>query len=354
MSNFLLCEIVSDISQNFFINVKSLIIESSDLTGDLMSLSINGSAPESLQSTLENAQAEMTSALSDSFDTPKAMRVLYKLISDVNIHINEHRSDLDIRGVETTARWVTKMVGIFGLDANAKAPYDGLGWAASVSNSNLSPQEIVQPYGQVHQKVKAEVERLGLHSDALDQLLATDVDSQFSSLVSAGTTDPEALALPYLRAVSRTRDEIRKLAATSPSKKEILVLSDQIRDTDLTDLGVYLDDRSEGQAALIKFVPKEELLAAKAEKARKEEEKLKVKEAARIAREKQEAEKAEKAKVSHLDMFKEDRFSAWDADGLPTKTKDGEDVPKSALKKMKKDWDRQKKVHEEWKAKSGA
>ena len=36
-----------------------------------------------------------------------------------------------------------------------------------------------------------------------------------------------------------------------------------------------------------------------------------------------------------MDMFKDDRFSAWDADGLPTKTKDGEDVPKSALKKMK-------------------
>jgi cysteinyl-tRNA synthetase len=29
-------------------------------------------------------------------------------------------------------------------------------------------------------------------------------------------------------------------------------------------------------------------------------------------------------------------------------------VPKSALKKLRKEWDRQKKAHEEWKAKSGA
>ena len=46
-------------------------------------------------------------------------------------------------------------------------------------------------------------------------------------------------------------------------------------------------------------------------------------------------------------MYKADeRFSEWDADGLPTKTKEGEDVPKSTGKKLKKDWDRQKKLWE--------
>lgn len=332
--------------------MKSLIAEASETPIDLKSLSIDESSP--LKATLEKYQAELNAALSDSFDTPRAMRSINELIKDTNIHISAHKSDFDIKGVDAIARWITKMVGVFGLDAKAQSPYEGLGWTSTISTENLSPSEIVKPYSEVFQKVKAAVTGLSVKSEVLDQLLATDWEAQFSSLTTKGVSDPEALALPYVRAVSKIRDEIRKLAPESSSKKQILALSDEIRDVDLTNLGVYLDDRSDGQSALIKFIPKEELLAAKEEKAAKEREKLAQKEAARLAREKLEAEKAEKAKVSPADMFKDDRYSAWDAEGLPTKTKDGEDVPKSALKKLKKDWERQKKAHEDWKAKSGA
>ena len=296
----------------------------------------------------------MQSALVDSFDTPRAMRCIAKLINDFNIHEFNHKSNLDIRGLESAARWITKMVGIFGLDANASPPYNGIGWASTSATSNLSPTEIVAPYAEVLVKVKAEVTGLNLHSEALDKLLSTNVNTEFESLVSSKTTDSETLALPYLRNVSRIRDELRNLAPTSASKKQILTLSDQIRDNDLLNLGVYLDDRSENQPALIKFVPATELLAQKEEKAAKEREKSAQKEKARLERERLEAEKAEKAKMSHLDMFKSDqRWSAWDEEGMPTKTAAGEDVPKSALKKLRKDWERQKKAHEEWKAKIG-
>ena len=37
---------------------------------------------------------------------------------------------------------------------------------------------------------------------------------------------------------------------------------------------------------------------------------------------------------------------------VPPKTKDGEDVPTSALKRMEKDWERQKKACGDWKANS--
>jgi len=315
----------------------------------LKSLSVNGTKPETLQEALEKAQAELEKALIESFDTPKAMRIINELIKDANIHISTHKSDMDIHGLEAAARWVTKIVGIFGLDANATAPYNGIGWASNTSNSTLSAGEIVAPYLKVYQDVKTEVERLALHSEILDKLASTDISSEVTSLASTGVKDNEALALPYLRAVSRIRDELRRLAPTSESKKQILSLSDQIRDIDLTNLGVYLDDRPDGQGSLIKFIPKEELIAQREEKAAKEREKTAQKEAARFAREKLEQEKLEKAKLSPLDMFKDDRFSAWDAEGLPTKTKEGEEVPKSSLKKLKKDWEKQKKAHDEWK-----
>lgn len=283
------------------------------------------------------------------------MRCIDKLIKDFNIHAGTHKADMDIRGLENIGRWITKMVGIFGLDANASPPYNGLGWASTASNSNLPPTEIIAPYAAVLKKVKAEVTTLALHSDILDAHMSKDVNVEFESLVSSKATDPEALALPYLRTISSIRDELRTLAPTSPSKKKILALSDQIRDSDLLNLGAYLDDRPDNQPALIKFIPAAELLAQKEEKAAREREKAAQKESARLARENMEAEKAEKAKVSHLDMFRADeRWGEWDGEGMPTKTKEGEDVPKSALKKLRRDWERQKKAHEEWKAKNGA
>lgn len=47
-------------------------------------------------------------------------------------------------------------------------------------------------------------------------------------------------------------------------------------------------------------------------------------------------------------MFKTAEFSAWDEDGLPTKDAEGEPVNKSRAKKLRKDWERQKKAHDAW------
>lgn len=66
------------------------------------------------------------------------------------------------------------------------------------------------------------------------------------------------------------------------------------------------------------------------------------------AREKEAAEKAAKGKISPLEMFKTDAYSAWDEDGLPLKDAKGEEITKSQKKKLKKEWDRQKKAHDTW------
>ena len=47
-------------------------------------------------------------------------------------------------------------------------------------------------------------------------------------------------------------------------------------------------------------------------------------------------------------MFKTGAYSAWDEDGLPLKDAKGEEITKSQKKKLKKEWDRQKKAHETW------
>lgn len=50
--------------------------------------------------------------------------------------------------------------------------------------------------------------------------------------------------MPYLSTFSTFRDEVRKLAIGQAPSKEILALSDRLRDVDLAALGVVLDDQN--------------------------------------------------------------------------------------------------------------
>jgi cysteinyl-tRNA synthetase len=53
-------------------------------------------------------------------------------------------------------------------------------------------------------------------------------------------------------------------------------------------------------------------------------------------------------------MFKGDKqYQEWDADGLPVKMVDGSELSKNQLKKLRKEWEKQKKLHEEYLVKFG-
>eukprot|EP00043_Microstomoeca_roanoka_P003848 m.46094 g.46094 ORF g.46094 m.46094 type:complete len:169 (-) comp12224_c0_seq1:92-598(-) len=124
----------------------------------------------------------------------------------------------------------------------------------------------------------------------------------------------------------------------------VLKRCDAIRDDELPNLGVRLEDKEQGP--VVKFVDREELmkerereLALKAEKERKKAE-------AAAKRAQEEAEKMEKAKLAPEDMFKNDpAYSQFDERGLPTHSADGEPLPKAAVKKLEKLWKVQEKLH---------
>jgi len=44
----------------------------------------------------------------------------------------------------------------------------------------------------------------------------------------------------------------------------------------------------------------------------------------------------------------ENAYSAFDEQGIPTLDGQGQDLPKSRIKKLKKEWDAQKKLHTEY------
>ncbi|KAK3380830.1 tRNA synthetases class I (C) catalytic domain-containing protein [Podospora didyma] len=347
---------------NFFTNIKARLSEAEAPTDRVKDLSLSGTdaAKGGLIAELEKAKQDVDAAFRNSFDTFTAMQVILRLVRDANITMSE-KGTSNLPAVEAVARWVTKIVGIFGLDASAAPPYEGLGWASAgaTAAADVDPQTAVKPFAAVFSAVKGEVQGLDLSEASVQTLLEQQTpDTEFAELEKSGERDVEKLALPYIRATSRLRDELRVIVSSptlEPKKKQaILALSDRIRDYDLTDLGVQLDDQTD-KPSLVKFVPASRLIAAREEKSALLAEKAKQKEEARKAREKAEEEKWAKAKTSPQDLFKGDaKYQEWDAQGLPTKLADGNAVPKSQLKKLTKEWEKQKKVHEEYLTKFGA
>ncbi len=161
--------------------------------------------------------------------------------------------------------------------------------------------------------------------------------------------------MPYLQAIAKFRDEVRKLAKEGASGKDILGLADKLRDTDLTSLGVLLEDQEDG-SSLVKLVPAEQLLAQRAERekaaAAKEAKKRENAEKERLKRQQQ----LEKGRYPLESMFRESPaykdpstgkslFSEFDDSGMPSKDAEGQEVSKSKRKAYEKDRKAQEKLH---------
>jgi hypothetical protein len=58
--------------------------------------------------------------------------------------------------------------------------------------------------------------------------------------------------------------------------------------------------------------------------------------------------------INPKDMFKNtpEGYTKFDEEGVPTHDKDGQELSKSAYKKLKKDWEKQKKLFESSQAKA--
>lgn len=159
----------------------------------------------------------------------------------------------------------------------------------------------------------------------------------------------EGVKLEFGQAISKVRDDIR-LIGIATKNKELMALSDRIRDVDLLNLGVSVDDRSQGNGLVKVLTEKEkaDLLKQRAEKEAKALEKERKKKEAEEKAKQKEKEKLEKMKINPKDMFKGQGFKEFDEEGIPTVNADGTEVSKSARKKMLKQWGTQKKLYDEY------
>jgi cysteinyl-tRNA synthetase len=316
---------------NFMLKAKDL--ERASTSANSTSEGASESNDSVLLEKMSESQKSLDAALSDSFNTPIAMRVISDLITEYN---SLPASSLSAEPVLKVARWITRIVTIFGLDGKADlSDSKRIGWAGVEIPSPAQP--FIYPLSRLRDEVRKQARSKDLSHSSIKDLATQEIAPK--------TTDAEAA--PYAKVTSDFQDEVKTLAEKKAPAKDILALCDILRDTRLWDLGIYLEDRDPPLGAMVRPIDKQ-LQAARDEK----EDREKAKAAAKAKREQEEAEKKklaeEKAKIPHTEMFKTSEFSQWDGEGLPTKDAKGEEVSKAKMKKLKKEWEKQKKLHEDW------
>ncbi|KAF7212144.1 cysteinyl-tRNA synthetase [Nothobranchius furzeri] len=158
----------------------------------------------------------------------------------------------------------------------------------------------------------------------------------------------ESTVMPYLGVLSNFREDVRKIAREQ-KVTELLKLCDVVRDDTLPELGVRLEDH-EGQPTVVKLVDRDTLLREREEKKKVEEEKKRKKEEAARKRQEQETAKLNKMRIAPSDMFRSetDKYSRFDETGFPTHDADGKEISKGQAKKLRKLYEAQEKLHNEY------
>jgi len=161
---------------------------------------------------------------------------------------------------------------------------------------------------------------------------------------STGGGDFETQISPILNEFVSFREKVRNCVIEKKDPKEILNLSDKLRDFDLKNVGVRLEDS--GGKTVWKLEDVEKLRQEIKLEMEMKEGKEKKKEMERLLREEKERLKLEKSKIPPEKLFLTEEFSKWDQNGIPTHLKDGTDVSKNRLKSLKSEWEAQKKLFE--------
>lgn len=318
---------------NFFLNVK-------DAANARLAFELG--TDQSLGAELADVEVKVYEALCDSFNTPVVMALISSLISKYNSADKQLLPPADILA---TAKFVTKMVNIFGLNGSASPDAEEIGWRG------IEIPEDAKPYVYPLSSMRDELREAARSSDGVTKEGAEGIVAKHA----IDTAEASRVARPYAKvlndfgrsviAVSSGRTDPTGDPTKETRSKELLALCDRVRDIDLWKLNIYLEDR-DNAPALVRPVTAT-LAAARQER----EARAAAKEAEKAKRRQEEAAKMEKGRLSHLEMFKpphEDLYEAWDEDGIPMREKGGAELAKSRVKKLRKDWERQKKAHEAW------
>eukprot|EP00747_Dinoflagellata_sp_TGD_P032024 gnl/TRDRNA2_/TRDRNA2_135686_c0_seq1.p1 gnl/TRDRNA2_/TRDRNA2_135686_c0~~gnl/TRDRNA2_/TRDRNA2_135686_c0_seq1.p1 ORF type:complete len:580 (+),score=194.19 gnl/TRDRNA2_/TRDRNA2_135686_c0_seq1:45-1742(+) len=262
-------------------------------------------------------------ALKDNFNTSKVIELLSKLVSECYPSF-EALPAAKLAPVDKVAELLTRILGMLGITGLDPVPADE---AAQIP--------VLDAFAGLRQELRELVKAKASAEKILDAVKA-------SRDKVPGSTKGDAA-----KSLEAFRKDLEGLANLPAG--ELLKRCDQVRDKDFVALGVRLEDRGADKFAWM-FDERTALERELAEVAEKAKAASLQKLINKLGQKRQELKAAEKAAVKPEVMFKEGAsaalYSAFDADGVPTKLSSGEEVSAKKKKDFAKELAKQQKEHE--------
>lgn len=314
-----------DVLQNFFIKVLSPD-ETKFVNGHESNIN------PSVQTYLAEAKDKFHSALTDSFNTSLAIQAISELITKYN---SLEAGKIPFEQSKTVALWITQMVNMFGLNGTAKVDSETIGW------SGIDVPAFAKPYLTLISSIRDRLRQQAQKKGSIDVEDVTDIRQTISDSPLAESAE----TAPYQKVLDHVLAMVSQLTGSKQSIGSIMGVADRIRDENLWDLGIYLEDRADSPTARIRPVTKELREAKDAQQAKKAKKSLADRSRTTTATP---AGRDDKRTISPQELFRNEEYSAWDDDGLPLKDNEGNELTNSKRKKLKKQWDHQKRLHDQW------
>ena len=289
---------------------------------------------------LADAQENVHKALCNNIDTVGTMGALVDLVTYCTAYIEAKDRRPAVYLLQRVATYITQILTMFGVVEGSDEigfPMAGGGGSAGEVEATLNAMAAFRDAVRGAARSKQDHSAL---------LAACDAVPAVATSTAVRLEDQVAQVLTSFQAT------IRKGAEEGKPHSFFLDACDDVRDNDLVDVGVRLEDKADG--SIWKLDDAETLRKEVADKRAKEKAALVKKNANKVAKLKKEVTKFASAATLPADFFKGDaRFSALGDNGLPTKDAKGEELTKSALKKVSKELQKHTKVHDEYTKKGG-
>mmetsp|Transcript_22684 Transcript_22684/g.41060 ORF Transcript_22684/g.41060 Transcript_22684/m.41060 type:complete len:857 (+) Transcript_22684:94-2664(+) len=293
-----------------------------------------GDREDQLKAATAACKDAIHAAILDNFSTPKVVEVLSKLVSECKAALDS-LPDVSLEPVLAAAKLAEdtfKMLGVEGLRV------------APANKDKLTP--VLDAFADLRQNLRDGAKEKD--SEKRKEAVLAAVQTAEASIASAKKDGLTEVATALQAFVT----DVKSLAG-NPAV-EILKRCDKVRDVDFVSLGVRLEDRgTEGYIWM--FDSKEAMEAEQKEAEEKAREAAKQKVRNKLDQKLKELKVADKSAIAPQELFKTGGlYSEFDAEGVPTKLANGEEVSAKKRKDLAKELAKQLKDFEKLQKQAGA
>jgi len=246
--------------------------------------------------------------------------------------------------VNKAAVYITKIFRLLGIDDSGSA----YAFISKTGGDDELLPEALDAFCSLREVVRAGC-RAKVSNEELAKMASDAREGPLAALRTKASKQQQASLPSVLDAFDQWARSVGEAASRGDAPSAYLQLCDNVRDYVLPDLGVRLEDKPEG--FVWKLDDADVLRREREEKAKAASDAARKKVENKLTKAQADLEKMKLAMVSPADVFaaQKDKYSQFDASGVPTHNAAGEELNKSARKGVEKEFKRREGEHAKYK-----